>query len=223
MLRPVEFFPGNFYHIYNRGIDKRVIFNTDHDKARFQDLLYLANGSKHIVYRLIQGDSLDKERGEPTTALIAYALMTNHFHIIAKETVSGGITSFMKKLSTSYSMYFNIKNDRTGALVGRPFKAKHIDNDDYFCWVMSYVHLNPLDIVEPGWKERKARIESGTATSFLKSYRFSSYLDYFGPERRENKIVDKSALPIDIKDIEDFDTMLAEFTNPYERPDIEIW
>ena len=42
MLRHVEFFPGNFYHIYNRGIDKRIIFNTDHDKERFQDLLYLA-------------------------------------------------------------------------------------------------------------------------------------------------------------------------------------
>ena len=120
-------------------------------------------------------------------------------------------------------MYFNIKNDRTGPLVGRPFKAKHIDDDDYFRWVMSYVHLNPLDLIEPGWKERKAFADSRAAATFLKSYRFSSYLDYFGQERRENKIVDKSSLPIDVSDLENFNTMLAEFIDPYERPDLEIW
>ena len=149
-------------------------------------------------------------------------MMTNHFHIIAKETDNGGITAFMKKLSTAYSMYFNKKNDRTGALVCRPFKAKHIDTDDYFRWVMSYVHLNPLDLIESGWKQ-KGIADKKKAIDFLKTYQYSSYADYFGAARPEAKIIDKIALPIDASVLENFETMLKEFADPYERPDLEIW
>jgi len=106
--------------------------------------------------------------------------------------------------------------------MNHPFRAKHIDDDDYFRWVMSYVHLNPLDLVEPGWKERGLQ-DKQRALIFLKSYRFSSYADYFGPWRLEGKIVDTAALPIAITDLEDFDTMLREFSDSYERPDLEIW
>ena len=149
-------------------------------------------------------------------------MMTNHFHIVAQENESRGLTKFMSKLLTSYSMYFNTKHERTGSLMMHPFKAKHIDNDDYFRWVMSYAHLNPLDLIEPGWK-KNGIADPNKAIEFLKSYRYSSYPDYFGPERLEGKIVDKTALPIEIRALETFDQMLKEFTDPFERPDLEIW
>lgn len=87
---------------------------------------------------------------------------------------------------------------------------------------MSYVHLNPLDLVEPGWKE-KGIIDKRKAVDFLKSYKYSSYPDYFGTERAEGKIIDKSKLPTDISTLESFDEMLKEFTDPFERPNLEVW
>jgi len=222
MERSFTFEPNHIYHIYNRGVEKRTIFHDDNDKLRFQQLLYLANGDRSFVFKRIRGEPLERDRGTPTTSLLSYSLMTNHFHIIALEREQGSISSFMGKLSTAYSMYFNTKNERTGTLLCRPFRAKHVDNDDYFRWLVSYVHLNPLDLIEPRWKEKRA-LEVRKATDFLTSYRFSSYPDYFGPPRPESKILDIPSLPIETAGLERFEDMLKEFKDPFERPDLEIW
>ncbi|HEY4521327.1 MAG TPA: transposase [Candidatus Paceibacterota bacterium] len=222
MERNLIFTPGCNYHIYDRGVEKRAIFLDDNDRMRFQHLLYLANGDARVVYRLIQGSPLDRDRGNQHVPIFAYGMMTNHFHIVAQENESRGLTKFMSKLLTAYSMYFNTKHQRTGSLMVHPFKAKHIDNDDYFRWIMSYVHLNPLDLIEPGWK-KKGVADPRQAALFLKSYQYSSYPDYFGPARLEGKIIDRDALPIDISALESFEQMLKEFNDPFERPDLEIW
>lgn len=222
MERKFEFEPDCYYHIYNRGVEKRTLFIDDNDRRRFQHLLYLANGRVPIVFKRVQGDPLDKVRGESRATILAYSLMSNHFHVVAREDERGGLSGFVAKLSTAYSMYFNTKNERSGTLLCRPFRAKHIADDDYFRWVMSYVHLNPLDLVEHDWKVHGIK-DVKKATDFLRSYKYSSYPDYFGSARAENKIVEKAALPIDVADLESFDTMLAEFSGAYERPDIEIW
>lgn len=222
MQRAFEFLPEQFYHVYNRGIEKRNIFIDDNDRNRFQHLLYLANGDKPIVFSRVRGFPLDRERGEQSVSLHAYSLMSNHFHLIVSEGKQGGISAFMGKLQTAYSMYFNTKNERTGGLVCKPFRAKLIDNDDYFRWVFSYIHLNPLDLIEPGWK-KKGIAEKRKAIDFLVSYRYSSYPDYFGPDRLERKIIDMAALPFDISALETFEEMLAEFESPFIRPDVDIW
>lgn len=142
--------------------------------------------------------------------ILAYSLMPNHFHILLQEISRGGVSKFMLKLMTSYSMYFNIKNERSGPLFVRPFRAKHVDSDEYFRWVFSYVHLNPLDIQFPGWKERG--ISDGEATqAFLLDYPFSSYKDYAGPTRPERAILNPGALPVDVKDLEDIGVMFTEY------------
>ena len=87
---------------------------------------------------------------------------------------------------------------------------------------MSYVHLNPLDLIEPGWKKKKV-LDVQKATSFLSLYQYSSYPDYFGAPRVENKIIEKTSLPTDTKGLESFKQMLKEFKDPFERPDLEIW
>ena len=131
MERTIVFEPDCQYHIYNRGVEKRSIFVDDIDRLRFQNLLYLANGDRPLVYKTIRGSPLDRDRGNQHVPILAYGMMTNHFHIVAQENESRGLTKFMSKLLTAYSMYFNTKHQRTGSLMVHAFKAKHIDNDDY--------------------------------------------------------------------------------------------
>lgn len=125
MLRQDPFVTGEIYHIYNRGIDKRDIFKRENDFKRFIMLLYVANSAKK-VFRLdsLLNDShksfdeiLLIDKGEVLVSIGAWCLMTNHFHLIVKQEVDGGITKFMRKLGTGYSMYFNIKYQRQGALL----------------------------------------------------------------------------------------------------------
>ena len=222
MERRFSFEPGQYYHVFNRGVEKRNIFLDDADRSRFQNLLYLANGGRPIVFKLIQGLPLEKERGATRTSIIAYALMSNHFHIIAREDRDGGLSTFMSKLSTSYSMYFNTKYERSGSLLCHPFRAQHIYIDNYFRWALSYVHLNPLDIFAPRWR-KKRRINAEHASDFLRSYKYSSYADYFIGERLETKIINKEALPIRMSEIESVQSMLEEFWDPLEDYETRTW
>ena len=222
MERRFAFEYDNLYHIYNRGVEKRVIFQDEDDKRRFQKMLYLANGDKPVVYARLKGEPFEKSRGDVRTSLTAYSLMSNHFHIIAREIQPGGISAFMGKLSTSYSMYFNTKNQRSGPLLCHPFRAKHVEHDDYLRWLISYVHLNPLDLIEPNWKE-KGIVDVARAKQFLTTYPFSSYVDYFGAPRIENKIVDKDLLPFDAAGLESFDDMLKEFKDRPDQTSADGW
>ncbi len=165
MLRKDPFIVGQYYHLYNRGIDKRIIFKTKSDYERFIMLLYLANSQKS--FRL--DDLLNKQqetineilvldRDEPLISIGAWCLMTNHFHLIVRQEVDGGITKFMKKLGVGYSMYFNIKYKRKGSLFGGLFKSKLIgNNDNYMRQLFAYIHLNPLEIGFPDWKDKITR------------------------------------------------------------------
>lgn len=156
------------------------------------------------------GALFEQEAGGDTLVdLLAYALMPNHVHMIVREKQEGGISKFMLKLMTAYSMYFNTKHERSGPLFVRPFRAKHIDSDEYFRWIISYVHLNPLDLHETGWKE-SGFANKDTATTFISSFKYSSYADYFLGARSEGSILSKEALPVDIQDLESVETMLKE-------------
>jgi putative transposase len=78
--------------------------------------------------------------------------MPNHYHFVVKEVVEGGISKYMQKLGTGYTMYFNTRYCRTGSLFTRPFRARHIKDDEYLQKVVGYVHMNPAELIEPGWK-----------------------------------------------------------------------
>lgn len=134
------------------------------------------------------------ERGETLVDVIVYCLMPNHFHLLIREKKAGGIAKFLGKLSTGYSMYFNNKNKRTGALFEGRFKAVHVDSDEYLQYLFAYIHLNPVKIIDPSWKENgiKDRI---VAQEFLKNYAHSSYPDYQGVVRMETKIINREAGP----------------------------
>lgn len=212
MLREMNFSTGEYYHIYNRGTDKRSIFMEPHDYKRFDALLYVCNSTEsvNISKHFRQGRSFtelfDIDRGEQLVDIIAYCLIPNHFHLLIRERSEGGIQKFMMKLSTGYSMYFNKKNKRTGALFESRFKAKYIDSDEYLKYLIAYIHLNPIKMIDPEWKKNGIQ-DILVAQDYLKNYEYSSYLEYQGVTRLESKILNREAGPeyfATSKDFNDF-------------------
>lgn len=214
MERKFVFSIGEFYHIYNRGTEKRNIFVDLNDYQRFIKLLFFSNGTKPIILRDIpQGRPLGGiNKSEALVAIGAYCLMPNHFHLLVKETSEGGVTKFMSKLSTAYSMFFNKKNNRTGSLFEGKFKASHVDNDNYLKYLFSYIHLNPVKIIEPKWKETGIT-DKKRAEQYLKNYKYSSYLDYLGESRPEGIILDKKSFPEYFFSFVDFGDFINDWLN----------
>lgn len=211
MQRKISIAPGEYYHIYNRGVEKRNIFLDEADRKRFVRLLYLANGEEHLVFRLVQGLPLNEVLiGPRHVAIGAYALMPNHFHILIKEIKEGGTTKFMEKLQTAYSMYFNKKNERVGPLFQGTFKAEHVDRDEHLKYLFAYIHLNPIKLLEPQWKESGIQNKK-SAKRFLEKYPFSSYVDHKGEKREENIILSTNEFPEYFSKYKDFEYFIENW------------
>jgi len=221
MTRNLIFAPEEFYHIYNRGTEKRSIFNRHRDYERFIALLYLANGDRAIDTKR-QGRTLSElltqDRGERLVDLCAYCLMPNHFHLIIRERQDGGISKFMQKLSTGYTMYFNKIYDRNGVLFQGKFKSTHIDNDRYLNYLIAYLHLNPIKIFDPEWKDNGIK-DKQQAEKFLDNYMYSSFIDYSGHDRTEKKIISMESLPAYTTTPKDFHSSVIEWLD-WTRSDL---
>ncbi|MBP9752115.1 MAG: transposase [Candidatus Moranbacteria bacterium] len=200
MRRRIPLEIGEYYHLYNRGVEKRDIFLDEHDYRRFLALLYLCNGVEIVnMQRLKMEDvsyqeifSLD--RGEPLVAIGAYCLMPNHFHLLVKEVKEGGISLFMKKLLTAYAMYMNKRHERSGVLFQGRFKSEHVFTDNYFKYLYSYIHLNPLKLIDPDWQNRKSKPLS-EAAEYLGGYPYSSYESYLNADTLESAILNRGEFP----------------------------
>jgi putative transposase len=208
MKRKFTFSFGEFYHIYNRGTDKRTIFVDQNDHKRFLLILFACNSTQHIDVRELnsEGESFGKNR-QTIVDIGAYCLMPNHFHLLIKEKSEGGISLFMRKLLTAYSMYFNRKYKRTGKLFEGAFKATHAETDEYLKYLLSYIHLNPVKMFDKDWKEKGIKDKPG-AKKYLSDYNYSSYLDYIGVNREESLILNKKAFPEYFASVNDFDKFI---------------
>ncbi|HVM73770.1 MAG TPA: transposase [Candidatus Paceibacterota bacterium] len=168
-----------WHHCYNRGVDKRTVFQSPTDYERFLIQLFVGNGKRSIHVSNLKCSILEEiydlgfDRGEPLVAIGAYALMPNHFHLLLKQKQEDGIARFMQKVTTGYTMYFNKKNERTGALFAGSFKSQHVPNDRYLKHIVSYIHLNPAKLFDPEWKTRKGN--SNELENLLARYRYSSF------------------------------------------------
>ena len=195
MERHVPFVKGELYHIYNRGVDKRKIFFSNGDWQHFQRLLYIANTTQALHSRRLKDKPLsDIQRQDCLVDIASYVMMGNHFHLLLREKSEQGITTFMRKLLTAYSMYMNRKYERSGPLMCRPFRAKHVDSDEYLFWLTSYIHMNPVEQIESSWKEGGVK-DIKKVMDFLEKYKYSSYCDYFFAERDVSCILEKNVLP----------------------------
>jgi len=146
------FAEGAYYHVYNRGVEKRVIFSDEHDYKVFIHNLrrYLEPG-----FKVVREDPKTKKPilATPNSSfdkisLLAFCLMPNHYHLIVKLKKKEGLTDLMKKVCTNYTGYFNSKYDRVGKLYQGIYKAVPIKSREQFIQVTRYIHLNPLGIVK---------------------------------------------------------------------------
>lgn len=203
MIRKISFAPGEWYHCYNRGVDKRILFKNTADYRRFVMLLYASNGTKRFILsdfgKNSVGPSLEliiekANRGEQLVDIGVYALMPNHYHLLLRERVEGGITSFMRKVGTGYAMSFNLKYKRAGTLFSSRFQGRHVSSDRYMRRLVHYIHANPAELFEPQFKEGVIQNRHELQSKF-NAYPHSSFLDYQkGSERLEKRVLNQKAL-----------------------------
>lgn len=141
---------GEYYHIYNRGSDKRTIFNDESDLARFLESVFIFNTVNPIVSIVNKKKNLGLKQlkigvqplSEPLVSIVAYSLLPNHFHFLIRQIREGGISEFMKRLQAGYTSYFNQEHSRSGCLFQGKFKYKNIGTDEYFKTLFCYVTFN---------------------------------------------------------------------------------
>ncbi len=177
---------GNIYHVLNRGVDKRKVFLDNWDYLRFIHDLYQFNDSKIVLnnknsflnFKGVEHPYFQEKR-DLLVEILAFCLMPNHYHLLLRPKTNTGLAEFMKKINGGYTNYFNVKYERTGSLFGGRYKSIPIVKDSHLRYVPYYIHLNPLDLVMPSWRDGEIA-DVNKATVFLEKYRWSSHLDYLG-------------------------------------------
>lgn len=201
-MNRVPFAPGEWYHCFSRGIDKRETFTHTIDYKRFLGLLYVTNSTPAIhrsdMRSAALADVLSASRGKPLVDIGAFCLMPNHFHLLLREISQGGISSFMRKLGTAYTMYFNIRHDRTGNLFTKPFRSKHVSDDRYLQRVLQYIHCNPAETFEAGWKEGRVA-NMALLQKKLMTYPYSSFRAFSDENTPARKILSDAIFEIETK------------------------
>lgn len=195
-MRKISFIEGKIYHVFNRSVEKRIIFSDDEDHFRFIHDLYEFNDEApalNIYYkkpfpqlyetksRKVDIERLKRERGKRKllVKILAFALMPNHFHLLLQQIKESGISNFMHKLGVGYTIYFNQKHERSGSLFQGTYKAVAVEEESHFIHLPFYIHANPLDLTMPEWREREIE-DYKKALKILESYRWSSHPDYIG-------------------------------------------
>ena len=172
-MRKLVLAPGEYYHVFNRGVEKRDVFMDEYDLQRFllclvefntyepigsiyehrfekKKLGSLASKSKSLKKKVAPASLLD---------LVCYCLNPNHFHLILFQKSEAAIQKFMQRLGTGYTNYFNEKYERSGSLFQGPYKAVHIESNTQLLHTSVYVNLNgQASGIKPGrflssWEE----------------------------------------------------------------------
>lgn len=170
-----NYLENGYYHLYNRGVEKRIIFQDDQDYKVFLSYLKLylepPNPPKERLVNINNTIFATIERPlknfNNEISLLAYCLMPNHFHLLVKQKSLKGIASFTQSLLTKYSTYFNKRYERVGPLFQGVYKAVSIDEENYLLHLSRYIHLNPT---------HDAKVRPLRST-------YSSYGDYLGERK----------------------------------------
>jgi len=191
-----------YYHIFNRGVEKRDIFSDSQDYKVFLHFLkrYLTEvpPSPDRIRPKWRTDLFDKLQ------LIAYCLMPNHFHLMIKQVTKDAIINFMRALSNSYVRYFNEKYQRVGSLFQGTYKGVLVENESYLLHLTRYIHLNPME-VRP------------VNRSNLVDYPYSSYGEYLGKRKttwiHPEEILDffKTAQRTNLKDFLSYQSFVEDY------------
>ena len=199
-MRKTEFANGEYYHIYNRGVDKRDIFSNQKDYERMLETIWFVNDRRTRAglsdhKRKLRENNLRPPRSayadlggqEGLVEIICYCLNPNHYHFILKQLKEGGLSLFMGKLNNSYTKYYNIKQDRSGPLYTGKFRSIHIDSNEYLLYLSAYINGNNFI---HGYNEN------------IEDWPYSSYLDYIG--KRSGKLCQKKIVLDQFKDQKEY-------------------
>ena len=179
-MRLIRIAPGEYYHIFNRAVNKQVIFHDTSDYFRFlfltlyfqSPIIFQQLGRK--VKEFVQSRALDNVEEDEIikkrrVELVAFCIMPNHFHLIVKELDEGGIAAYMQRVLTSYSKYYNTKYQKSGHVFQGPYRAVHIADDRQLLHLSAYIHRNPREISK--WFKKEDQ------------YIWSSYQDFIDENR----------------------------------------
>ncbi len=195
-MRNIKFQTGEYYHIYNRGVNKRDIFLDKNDYLRFlRNIRDFNNESTDSQRDYEKRRIIETESRVPETRsqfmpklveFVCYCLNPNHYHFLLRQLVDKGMEKFMHKLGIGYVMYFNQKYDRSGPLFEGRYKARYVENNSDFIWLSSYINGNP-------------EIHS---IAKAKGHPWSSYLDYLG--KTDNPICNKKEVLSQFESINEY-------------------
>ena len=202
-IRRQPLLTGEMYHIYNRGVDKRDIFSDKNDIYRFIESIKEFNRENKIISlanlrkskQNLQIEARPLSGKDPLVEVVAYCFNPNHFHLILKQSIDGGISKFMQKLLGGYTYYFNAKNSRSGSLFQGLFKSQLIANENYFNKLFGYVNKNYLIHSIP--ENKSDLIFSGdfeyenNKFDILSKKEAKNILDYFGGVNKFKKHCDE--------------------------------
>lgn len=187
-MRNIKIAPNEYYHIFNRGMNKQNIFPETRDRVRFLFLIlyfqspvifqnigrFVKYYVKHRVFNIDTATTHETVERR-CVELVAFCLMPNHFHLIIKEVEEGGIARYMQRVLNSYTKYFNAKYSASGHLFQGPYKAVHISSDVQLLYLSAYIHKNPTELFD--WKNKED------------NYEWSSYRDFFSENRWKELLV----------------------------------
>lgn len=161
------------YHVYNRGFNRRKVFVDDDDRRYFLSLL-----RRHLG-RQVSRDERGRSYAHltPLIVVLAYCLMTTHFHLVVWQREPDGIAQLMNRVLSAYTRYFNKKYGNSKRLFDGPVRAKPVMDRRYFRWLVGYVHDNHSDGVEYAYSSHRAWIDPESRPGWLE---VDSGLDVFG-------------------------------------------
>ncbi len=209
-MRKILIVPNEYYHVFNRGNNKQLIFEDNRDYLRFLFLLlhfqsdipiynigsFITYYIKHRVFNISKtiADKIIKNR---SVELINFTLEPNHFHITIKGIGEKGISNYMQRILNAYTKYFNTKYTKSGHLFQGPYKAVHIKDNKQLLYLSTYIHRNCREIIK--WKNKEDL------------YPWSSYQDYT-KENRWNKLLEQDVILNQFSSKESYDDFVKSST-----------
>lgn len=206
---------GEIYHILNRGVAAQPIFLGKHDYRRaLESMFYYQNihlTQRYSLFltqaRVIREEVLEKlrKKSEFLVEILAYCLMPNHFHLLLRQVVEGGVSRFLSNFTNSYSRYFNTRYQREGPLLQGKFKAVRVETDNQLLHLSRYIHLNPHSSYVVKTLDR------------LVAYPYSSLGEYLG--ENHNSYCQKEAILNFFKNIEAYQKFIFDQADYQRRLD----
>jgi putative transposase len=224
-----------FYHTYNRGVEKRKIFleNSDyfrgvHDLYEFNDVNAALNLGRDLCRKSKGSEGMEGSRTsfhsfhtnrprERLVDLFVWSFMPNHYHLFSNSVKDNGLPEFHRKFGCGFTNFFNIKYKRSGVLFQGGYKKVHVTGDAQSLQLICYIHSNPLDLWKPTWKERGlTNLEIQNALRFLEKYRWSSHLDWWGIKNFPS-LIDMNSMTRFFKNSEEYREFFTNWLKYYEK------